>query len=304
MMERLANDGDGVYFHIPDRREANRVLGTELTSTLHVVARDVKIQVAFDADAVKSFRLVGYDNRRLRDEDFANDAVDAGDVGSGHQVSAVYALDLRDNGVDLGEVRIRYKRPGPESPSREIVAAIGRPVQGTLASTPDAFRKAVALAGFAQVLRGDPGMGSDRLDVVQELLEGSVADGAERDRLVAAVNAARRVLNTERVHAALWRRPQASMRDGEDVRALRSARHYVSQLGYCYEAQWRLDPEVSGTVSLEWTVRDGRVVGMPILVANSTGSEALAACVQQKVRRWTFDGFDGELSDSWHFPSR
>ena len=156
MMEQLAVHGDGAYFFIGHRAEARRVLGVHLTGTLQLVARDTKVQVAFDPSAVERYRLVGYDNRRLADEAFADDSVDAGDVGSGHQVSAVYEVVLRDGGspeAALGEVRLRHKPPGPDAPSTEEVVALGWPMVSLDQASSD-FQLAVAAAGLAEALRG------------------------------------------------------------------------------------------------------------------------------------------------------
>lgn len=179
MMEQLANRGDGAYYFLADDAEARRVLGVHLTGTLELVARDVKVQIAFDPDVVKTYRLVGYDNRRVADHDFANDAVDAGEVGSGHQVSAVYEVTLHEGaeGRDLGEVRLRHKPPGPDAPSREEAVPLGVP-STDLAATSDDYRLAVAAAGLAQVLRGQ--LDPSHLPVLSELALG--AANPEHDR--------------------------------------------------------------------------------------------------------------------------
>ena len=92
MMEQIADAGDGNYSYIDNEKEAKKVLQQQLTSTLATVAQDVKIQVEFNPATVKEYRLVGYTNRTLRNEDFNNDKVDAGDIGSGHSVTAIYEI--------------------------------------------------------------------------------------------------------------------------------------------------------------------------------------------------------------------
>ena len=92
MMEQLADAGDGNYSYIDSEAEAKKVLVRQLTSTLATVARDIKIQLEFNPAAVKEYRLVGYENRLLREEDFNNDRVDAGDIGAGHNITALYEI--------------------------------------------------------------------------------------------------------------------------------------------------------------------------------------------------------------------
>jgi Ca-activated chloride channel family protein len=160
LMERLANDGDGNYFYIDSAAEARRVLVDKLTSTLEVIAKDVKIQVQWDPTQVLAYRLIGYENRDIADRDFRNDAVDAGEIGAGHQVTALYEVALADGAHgDIATVRIRNKAPGPDSPAVERTYAMGAKTVGSsfgLAS--DQFRIAVAATGFAEVLRGSPHM--------------------------------------------------------------------------------------------------------------------------------------------------
>ncbi|MFT4622534.1 MAG: Ca-activated chloride channel family protein [Myxococcota bacterium] len=154
-MEQLANDGDGNYTYVDDMREARRVLVDGLTGTLEVIARDVKVQVAFDPDVVESYRLLGYENRELEDADFDDDAVDAGEVGSGHQVTALYAVRLAKRNQPLGEVWLRFKPPGPDAPSEVLSVPIRAGVtDGALEKGSAPLRLAVAAAGFAELLRG------------------------------------------------------------------------------------------------------------------------------------------------------
>ena len=92
LMEGIANVGNGNYAYIDSAMEAKKVLGDELSSTLFTIAKDVKIQVEFNPAHVKEYRLIGYENRLLAEEDFNNDKVDAGDIGAGHQVTALYEI--------------------------------------------------------------------------------------------------------------------------------------------------------------------------------------------------------------------
>ncbi len=171
MAERLADVGDGNHAYIDSLSEARRVLVREMGSTLFTIARDVKIQVEFNPARVAEYRLIGYENRVLNNEDFANDKVDAGDIGPGHEVTALYeivpvgsgaeqlpALRYGDKPVptsahadEVADVRLRYKLPGQDNS-----ALISQPVlASTLRATPgESLRFASAVAGFADALRG------------------------------------------------------------------------------------------------------------------------------------------------------
>jgi Ca-activated chloride channel family protein len=114
LMEQLADNGDGFYAYVDTLKEAERVFVHDLTSTLQVIARDVKIQVDFNPQVVSRYRLLGYENRDVADEDFRNDAVDAGEIGPGHSVTALYELKMRSEGAALEPamtVYVRYEDP-------------------------------------------------------------------------------------------------------------------------------------------------------------------------------------------------
>ena len=170
MMEQIADAGDGNYSYIDNEKEAKKVLQHQLTSTLATVAQDVKIQVEFNPATVKEYRLVGYTNRTLRNEDFNNDKVDAGDIGSGHSVTAIYEIIPQGKQGWLNEsryqkapaasggkneyvfVKVRYKLPG-QSTSKLIEQAVPA-VSIPLAQADEDTRLALAAASYAQALRG------------------------------------------------------------------------------------------------------------------------------------------------------
>ncbi|WP_246099633.1 vWA domain-containing protein [Methylibium rhizosphaerae] len=183
LMEAVADVGDGKYSFLDTVAEARKVLVHEFRSTLATVAADVKLQLEFNPAVVKEYRLIGYDNRALREEDFANDRVDAGDIGAGHHVTALYEVTLQGQAGllpqrrypanrieaaaagrtnELAWLRIRYKAPGSDTS-----ALIEQPVD----AKPEAFeqastdlRFAAAVAGYAQVLAGSAYTGRWTLD--------------------------------------------------------------------------------------------------------------------------------------------
>lgn len=112
LIEQLATKGDGTYYYIDDLSEAKRVFVEQLTGTLQVIAKDVKIQVEFDKETVSRYRLIGYEKRDVKDEDFRNDKVDGGEIGSGHTVTAVYEIKLKNSSANsIGKITMRYKSP-------------------------------------------------------------------------------------------------------------------------------------------------------------------------------------------------
>lgn len=127
-MEALADNGNGVYYYIDGESEAEKVFGTDILGTLYTVAEDVKLQIEFNSNAVESYRLIGYENRVMNNEDFENDAKDAGEVGSSHQVTVCYEIKPKAQAVieDVyATLRVRYKNIGePISMLNEYV--IGR----------------------------------------------------------------------------------------------------------------------------------------------------------------------------------
>jgi len=155
-------------------REANKALVEQMSATLLTIAKDVKIQVEFNPTVVEEYRLIGYENRVLRREDFNNDAVDAGDIGAGHTVTALYEIALKGSGGALTEplrygkstenagarsdeiafLRLRYKQPDGDA-SRLLEWPIRRDqAVGDAKVASDRFRFAAAVAGFGQILRG------------------------------------------------------------------------------------------------------------------------------------------------------
>ncbi|OTG65485.1 vWA domain-containing protein [Acinetobacter silvestris] len=171
LMEQLADAGDGNYSYIDTEKEAKKVLQRQLSSTLATVAQDVKIQMEFNPATVKEYRLIGYENRMLKDEDFNNDKVDAGDIGAGHTVTALYEIipvgqkgwladpryqpSKKENlgkQSEYGYLKLRYKLP---SQSQSIL--LSQPVVVSSQSLSQASadtRFAIAVAAYGQQLRG------------------------------------------------------------------------------------------------------------------------------------------------------
>jgi Ca-activated chloride channel family protein len=184
LMEQIANDGDGNYYYIDSLREARRVLVDQLTGTLAVIAKDVKIQVDFDPTVVSEYRLLGYDNRLLADNDFRDDRVDAGEIGAGHQVTALYELRLVPGAAGtLGTVHIRNKAPGPDSPAVERSYTLDRSeVRSELLQASADMRLAAAAAYFAEKLVGRPQVADVSHAELAALAQSAQRPGYEEDQ--------------------------------------------------------------------------------------------------------------------------
>lgn len=159
LMEQLANQGDGSYAYIDTMDEAKRVFETQLLSTILTIAKDAKIQVEFNPAVVAEYRLLGYENRDVADQDFRNDAVDAGEIGAGHSVTALYEIVLTDdpNPAEAAmTVRVRYEDL-ESGEVTEIEEAIGTgSFAAEFSDASPSFQLAAAVAQYAELLRGSP----------------------------------------------------------------------------------------------------------------------------------------------------
>lgn len=170
LMEQLADNGDGHYAYVDDLDEAHKLFVDDLTSTLQVIARDAKIQVDFNPDVVSYYRLVGYENRAVADQDFRNDSVDAGELGAGHSATAIYAVQLRPGAQGrIATVQLRWQDPDTYRVNE---------INGNLNTwdlAPDFnhasphYRLAVLAAQYAEVLRGSPWAADISLAQIYEL---------------------------------------------------------------------------------------------------------------------------------------
>jgi Ca-activated chloride channel family protein len=202
-MEKLSNAGNGNYGYIDDLLEARKMLVREMGGTLVTVAKDVKLQVEFNPARVRAYRLLGYEDRLLRDEDFANDAKDAGEIGAGHVVTALYEIVRTDAPLDvpLPETgTLRYQRAPSEvsapagellhvamrykEPDGERSRLVTHPVLARRSAPSESMRFASAVAGFGMLLRNSPHSGSLSWNQVVDLARharGEDGDGYRAD---------------------------------------------------------------------------------------------------------------------------
>src|SRR4030095_14407097 len=199
-LEKLAERGNGAYAYIDNITEARKVLVEEMSGTLVTVAKDVKIQVDFNPARAEAYRLIGYENRALRTADFNNDAKDAGDMGAGHTVTALFEVVPKGGEVpgpsidpskytppatadaarpntgstsnELLTLRVRYKQPESDTSTRMDVPLVDR--GGNFARATTDFKFAASVAEFGMILRNSPYQGTSRMETVLDIVEGSL----------------------------------------------------------------------------------------------------------------------------------
>lgn len=190
-MEQLANKGDGNYAYIDTYEEAKRIFNDKLVSILEVIARDVKIQVEFNKENVKTFRLIGYENRLLEEEDFDKEEVDAGEVGALHSVTALYELQLNYNpqgNAPLVEFRMKWKDDflstvdSAGNPYEMSTTFYEKQVKENVSVVQPYYKLAVNVAEFAEILRESPYVKETTLDKVIENTETTLSDLKNYDK--------------------------------------------------------------------------------------------------------------------------
>lgn len=222
LMEQLADIGNGNAAYIDTLLEANKVLVQEMSSTLFTIASDVKIQLEFSPQ-VAEYRLIGYENRILKREDFNNDKVDAGDIGAGHTVTALYEIVLASNDKPLTDplryahskpvrqsersdkysdelafLKLRYKLPGQSKSTAMATPIYHRDIKKDLSQASDRFRWSASASAFGQLLRGSKWLQDFDYQDVAELAQGARQQDpyGYRGEFIQLVNLAQSLSNT------------------------------------------------------------------------------------------------------------
>ena len=220
-LEKLADKGNGNYAYIDTEREARKVLVEELSGTLITIAKDVKIQIEFNPAKVAAYRLIGYENRLLAKEDFNDDTKDAGEIGAGHTVTALYEIvpagkDVKLPGVDdleyqvparlseaalesadLLTLKLRYKEP--DGDTSKLLKFPVADAETRIGQASDDFQFAAAVAAFGMILRGSQYRGNVSLDAVQEMAQAGIGADEEgyRSEFIALVNKAKTLVPSQ-----------------------------------------------------------------------------------------------------------
>ena len=179
LLEVLANRGNGTYHYMADRVAAGRFMQESVAGIFTETARDARIQVEFNPDAVRKYRLIGYENRAVADEDFRDDSLDFGEVGFARDVSALYELRLFDDVerlTTLAEARLRWLDPETREPTELSAAIKAGEVERDLSDTDPHFRQTAAAAEFAELLRRSFWAQCGDLDGVEDLLATVASD--------------------------------------------------------------------------------------------------------------------------------
>ena len=210
LMEQLADQGDGQYAYIDTLQEAKQILNKNLEGTLQLIAKDAKIQVSFNAQTVDQYRLLGYENRDIADQDFRNDSVDAGDVGAGHSVTALYQIRLKPvaSQGELATVSLRYKDVDKHQKVEEVSQKVDLAATTSFDAAPASLRLATAVGQFAEILRESPFAKGSNLNQIENLVTGiqsqQPADQRLRDLTTMVQSAARlsQPLSTQSIETA------------------------------------------------------------------------------------------------------
>jgi Ca-activated chloride channel homolog len=192
MMEQLADQGDGNYSYIDSEAQARRVFSEQVSQVLEVIARDVKVQVEFDPAVVKQYRLVGYENRDIADKDFRNDKVDAGEIGAGHSVTAVYDVVLKSTTSSPITVRLRHKAPAPSAGSaiETVFAMSPSRTAPSFEAAPASLRFAAAVTEFGEILRQSPHARGVSLAQVEQTARAAALPRADQQEFLGLVRKA------------------------------------------------------------------------------------------------------------------
>lgn len=176
-LETLADKGDGNYAYIDTLDEAGKVFIDQLAGTLEVIAKDAKAQIEFDKNSIESYRLIGYENRALEDKDFRNNSVDAGEIGAGHAVTALYEVKLKNSAQEyIGTVKLRYKNPDTDritEISKNIKYSL---IRDSFYNATPRFKFITMVAQTAEILKGSPWASNTSLEDVYKVLKDEMGD--------------------------------------------------------------------------------------------------------------------------------
>ncbi|UCE25577.1 MAG: von Willebrand factor type A domain-containing protein [Candidatus Zixiibacteriota bacterium] len=184
LLEKLGNKGNGHYAYVDNIGEAKRIFVENLTGNLQVIARDVKIQVDFNPEVVRSYRLLGYENRDVDDDKFRDDKEDGGEVGSGHEVTALYEVKFKESPTSerVGTIFVRYKDPDDMEQVTEINQEIRRQdFRGSFAECSHEYRLAACAAEFSEILRKSYWAKGSKLDDVLQLAKDLVYENESQE---------------------------------------------------------------------------------------------------------------------------
>jgi Ca-activated chloride channel family protein len=207
LMEQLADQGDGSYAYVDSLEEARRIFVENLTGTLQTIATDAKIQVEFNPETVSRYRLLGYENRDIADDQFRNDSVDAGEIGAGHAVTALYEIKLHEDVRKrdrLATLRMRYRSRASGEVVETAVDMTGRNLSERWETASPALRLSSVVAEFAEILKGSYWAKEGSLEELEQRATRLTEDFAAHEQvqeLVSLIEQARRLGRSWRGHS-------------------------------------------------------------------------------------------------------
>jgi Ca-activated chloride channel family protein len=198
LLEQLADNGDGNYYYVNDKEEAHKVFVEDLTATMQVIGYDAKIQIDFNPDVVARYRLIGYENRAVADEDFRDNSVDAGEIGAGMSTTALYEVQLQEGAEGrIATAQLRWQ----DAVSKEVTEIDGNfyttDLVGDFAETSPYFQLTATVAAYAEMLRVSPYVQGDLYDVANEARRIS-RQMRENEQAIEFADLAERTANIER----------------------------------------------------------------------------------------------------------
>jgi Ca-activated chloride channel family protein len=196
-MEQLADNGDGFYAYVDDRDEARKLFIDEITGTLQTIAKDAKVQVEFNPEVVKNYRLVGYENRAVDDDEFRDKSVDAGEIGAGHSVTALYEVKLYPDAFGkIATVYMRWQDPDTNQVVEISQDYFAEQIARDFRETDPYFQRTVIVAEYAEILKGSYWAEDSSLDDVYDearRLEDDLYRDGEMEEFIDLIKEARRL---------------------------------------------------------------------------------------------------------------
>lgn len=313
-MELLAREGNGNYAYIDSILEANKALVKEIGGTMITIAQDVKLQVEFNPKHVKSYRLIGYENRMLAHQDFNDDKKDAGDIGAGHTVTAFYEIvpvgkgsegivdDLKyikkvvsgDADDELLTLKLRYKQPGGKD--SKLISQVLKDDGKKFENAGKDFKFAAAVAMFGMELRNSEHKGKSSFSEALSLAKANAGDDDYRRDFVKLVQKATTGLaqNSSPYTADYQQKANVQMAEGSVEGGLTHQvvqtviRANLNQIRHCYETLLQSDPGANGALRLLFKISSTGNISSVSMKSDTIGNSNLAGCVSGKIVRWKF----------------
>jgi len=204
LLEKLADIGDGNYAYVDKSKEASRIFIENLTGTLQAIAKDVKVQVDFNPNVVKSYRLLGYENRAIADTDFRNNNIDAGEIGSNHSVTALYELEMVENftGLTIADVYVRYKDVDEKDTPKEVKKTVSiTDIKQNYAMTSSSFKLATSVALYAEILRKSYWSPDANFETVTSLLKETDANTKNSPKVQEFITIVKKAIDIDKKRA-------------------------------------------------------------------------------------------------------